>query len=120
MLAIAGAGEEGVAATDDMRCSTEGSAGVVLRDLRKDMRPGASGVIPWAMVVVVARGRNPNCLTGRGVYLPSGRGSLEFGATASKSVADRRGSRGGGGRWWWCSSWCESELLSFPFSALCA
>lgn len=37
--------------TDDIRCSTEGSAGVVLRDLRKEMSPGASGVIPCAILL---------------------------------------------------------------------
>jgi hypothetical protein len=38
-----------VTVTDDMRCSTEGSAGVVLSDLRKEMSPGASCAMPCAM-----------------------------------------------------------------------
>lgn len=34
-----------------MRCSTEGSTGVLLSDLRKVERPGAWIVAPWAMLV---------------------------------------------------------------------
>ena len=34
----------------DMRCSTEGSTGVVLRDLRKVDRPGAWIFAPWAIL----------------------------------------------------------------------
>lgn len=34
----------------EIRCSTEGSTGVVLSDLRKVDRPGAWGVAPWAIV----------------------------------------------------------------------
>ena len=50
--------EEGaVTVTDDMRCSTEGSAGVVLSDLRKDMSPGASGAMPCAMIATARAAR---------------------------------------------------------------
>ena len=34
----------------DVKCSTEGSTGVVLRDLRKDDRPGATVTAPWAIM----------------------------------------------------------------------
>lgn len=39
-------------ATYEMKCSTDASAGVVLRDLMKDERPGATITAPWAMSIV--------------------------------------------------------------------
>ena len=86
--------------TDAIRCSTEGSAGVVLRDFRKDMSPGASGVMPCAMLGVrvgaasarcegcvalqwwTMAGCNSEWLTGRGDWKGAATvGSAELGRT---------------------------------------
>jgi len=41
-----------------MRCSTDGSAGVVLSDLRKDDSPGASGAAPCAIFRTICHERS--------------------------------------------------------------
>ena len=50
-----------------MRCSTDGSAGVVLSDLRKDDSPGASGAAPCAIFRTVCYRRScTRCFGSRG------------------------------------------------------